>query len=1480
MKKRLFSLVLSLSVVFTSLDFPVVSYASNNTEAVLFEESESEIGLPIEDELPYEAEKPVDDSLPVEDELPDESEKLVDDSLPVEDELPDESEKLVDDSLPVEDELPDTNLVNDGTGDGDSAAFADFSGIDEISEEKLLHGSTNASKSVSRFDIDVTFGQSEARSMLDMVNEFRTGSEAWAWDSSNSKKVYYSNLKELKYDYGLEKVAMQRAAELAATFSHSRPDGSSCFSAYSVLEMCGENIAAGYWSAGSVFTAWREDDDDYDFQGHRRNMLTSSFKYIGIGHAVVDGFDYWVQEFNSVPTSLTYTAPDDDDSIVSIDVANDEIKSIDVYLSYENLKMDVGEVEDLPEVQKYLVLNGSFYDGAPVHVDKIEYKGYDPGIVSIDTDSGTITGIKAGKTSVTVSAGGAQKTFSVEVKSNPDSEAYSFIVKKYMTLKDADADTNGTVYSKTGTIDIPYGQKIYLRSMTIPATAGSKNIKIHASGANCIEYSLKTGELLAKQVGEAVLTFISSSDESKTVTIKIRVTEVPLTAISFDDSTIYMNVSSEKSITLRHTPEFTSEKIEGITWTSSDPSVLEVSGDGEKAVLRSGAKEGIAVITAVIGTLSASVTVKVLRIVDLSGNTAEYIAKPGATDRLKVKLAGSDYKENDLVWTSSDTSLVSINSGNLTIRKNIDADTKVTITAKTRDGLYSDSCEIILHPWERAQNPTVSLKPGAVEKNSRLVLSTKDAGTEVFYTIDSNEKDGISKPSFDADGRPLKGTILFDEAIIIDKNMTVSAVARKDGLRDSEILSFKYTILYEWGDVSNSAVKALFKEPSDIPQGLWYAFGNEKDGYKAYYTSSDNTSFSKTFTGSKITFNQEIRVFHGNRRLWENRDYTVSYSNNTKAASFDAKSAPTVALNGNGSYSGTARFTFSIKAKPLSGAMVTSGYEVSIPAGAKLSSVKPVVQYDGKKLSADKDYDMKFYEGSVSEATLIANPSKVSSVVGKKYVVEVVEHNSGNYSGKLAAPVVVRTVDPKDKTTVTMSKTKVSIPALSYDAGGFAVKELFKNGTAKVSYGKKVLEFGKDYDVTAYALSGTATDKVTEAGSYTVLVHGKGSGKEGDTVFVGDKSATLKINGIAAGKVKVAGLTSEVSYKGSAFVLEDLFKKDKTSFEKVTLYTVAGGENVPLKYSANNSKASSYDVEISGSGETGKLSVIFHLKGGYTGTIKKTVTVKGADISKATINVGDAIYSKAGAVPSVSAVLGDRVLKEGIDYRLSYKNNTKPAAKGAEPLVTIKGIGNYRGSVSRGFNIKKAPLSQVVTTELADKAQSDKKGGFKVMPKLTDGSKELVQGTDILTIDSKKDCKYYYVSSGKLIPDDAIIPAGVTIECRIVVTCPENSPYEQGKYELSGSYRIIESGMDISKATVKTAPSAAFSFDNGRTVIPVKSTDFTVTLGKTQLKPSEYEIISICDSRFIGNVKVTIRGKAPYGGTKTFTIRIGSRTMN
>lgn len=86
-----------------------------------------------------------------------------------------------------------------------------------------------------------------------------------------------------------------RANEIVNTFSHTRPDGRSCFTVFEEVGVtytsCGENIAAGQKSPEAVVTAWMNSP------GHRANILDEGFEEIGVGVVEVNGYFYWVQLF-------------------------------------------------------------------------------------------------------------------------------------------------------------------------------------------------------------------------------------------------------------------------------------------------------------------------------------------------------------------------------------------------------------------------------------------------------------------------------------------------------------------------------------------------------------------------------------------------------------------------------------------------------------------------------------------------------------------------------------------------------------------------------------------------------------------------------------------------------------------------------------------------------------------------------------------------------------------------------------------------------------------------------------------------------------------------------------------------------------------------------------------------------------------------------------------------------------------------------
>lgn len=152
-------------------------------------------------------------------------------------------------------------------------------------------------------DIEEKIPETENKSYED-INEYKNiQSENTYTDLINEVYEITNNYRSLvgvsslTLNSSLVEAASIRAKELSDSFSHTRPNGSSCFTVLSELGIsygtAGENIAAGYSSSQSVMEGWRSSS------GHYQNIISSKFKKIGIGVNIINNQYYWVQIFSN-----------------------------------------------------------------------------------------------------------------------------------------------------------------------------------------------------------------------------------------------------------------------------------------------------------------------------------------------------------------------------------------------------------------------------------------------------------------------------------------------------------------------------------------------------------------------------------------------------------------------------------------------------------------------------------------------------------------------------------------------------------------------------------------------------------------------------------------------------------------------------------------------------------------------------------------------------------------------------------------------------------------------------------------------------------------------------------------------------------------------------------------------------------------------------------------------------------------------------
>lgn len=142
---------------------------------------------------------------------------------------------------------------------------------------------SDGTQEISLYDIDGTAPKDGVLEIFELMNEHRI--------ANGSDPLIFNDT--------LWKLATMRSVEISESFSHTRPNGSSCYTAAKEFDItyfaAAENIAASFsLSQESTFEQWKESE------GHNENMLSSSYEEVGIGFYYSNTGEYstyWTQFF-------------------------------------------------------------------------------------------------------------------------------------------------------------------------------------------------------------------------------------------------------------------------------------------------------------------------------------------------------------------------------------------------------------------------------------------------------------------------------------------------------------------------------------------------------------------------------------------------------------------------------------------------------------------------------------------------------------------------------------------------------------------------------------------------------------------------------------------------------------------------------------------------------------------------------------------------------------------------------------------------------------------------------------------------------------------------------------------------------------------------------------------------------------------------------------------------------------------------------
>lgn len=208
-----------------------------------------------------------------------------------------------------------------------------------------------------------------------------------------------------------------------------------------------------------------------------------------------------------------------------------------------------------------------------------------------------------------------------------------------------------------------------------------------------------------------------------------------------------------------------------------------------------------------------------------------------------------------------------------------------------------------------------------------------------------------------------------------------------------------------------------------------------------------------------------------------------------------------------------------------------------------------------------------------------------------------------------------------------------------------------------VKYRNKTLKNGKDYTVSY--------QNNINAGTAYVIIKGKGS--YSGTV---KRSFTIK-PAIIYKQCTFYKIASQYS-TGSQIKPVPKIKNGTT--------TLKNGTDFTLTYQNNVNK--------------GTAKVYIKGKGNYSGSCSLTFSITARPVSTLKITVPSATYNGKAQKPAVTVKYNNYKFKNGTDYTLSYKNNTKIGTA----TVTVKGKGKLSGTKSVTFKINAKPIKNAVIT--------------------------------------------------------------------------------------------------------------------------------------------------------------------------------------
>ena len=298
----------------------------------------------------------------------------------------------------------------------------------------------------------------------------------------------------------------------------------------------------------------------------------------------------------------------------------------------------------------------------------VSWSSSDPSVASVS--EGKVTALKPGKATITVTTDDGGRTATCEVTVNA----------KVYPVESVSLDRTSA--------ELTEGDEITLAATVKPDNATNKGVSWSSSDPSVA--SVSEGKVTALKPGKATIT-VTTDDGGRTATCEVTVNAkvYPVESVSLDRTSAELTEGDEITLTATVKPDNATNK--SVSWKSSDPSVASVS-EGKVTALKPG-KATITVKTDDGGrtaTCEVTVNAKVYPVKSVSLDLTYIEIEVGNEITITATVYPSYATNQNLIWTSSDSSVATVSKGKI---KALKAGFAV-IKATPEDGAKAAVCNV------------------------------------------------------------------------------------------------------------------------------------------------------------------------------------------------------------------------------------------------------------------------------------------------------------------------------------------------------------------------------------------------------------------------------------------------------------------------------------------------------------------------------------------------------------------------------------------------------------------------------------------------------------------------------------------------------------------------------------------------------------------------------------------------------------------